>query len=106
MFINIVVKPFRSYGVRYLAGQIISDPASIKRFKSKVIEGKIKVFDRSARDTVSQIRFLEKKLGVSIEAEVRAYCKAVDAANEEAVDAANEEAVDAVSEEAVSEVGE
>ena len=103
MFINIVVKPFRSYGVRYLAGQIISDPASIKRFKSKVIEGKIKVFDRSARDTVSQIRFLEKKLGVSIEAEVRAYCKAVDAANEEAVD---ESVEDAVSEEAVNEVGE
>ena len=79
MFINIIVKPFRSYGVRYLAGQIISDPASIKRFKSKVIEGKIKVFDRSASDTVSRIRFLEKKLGISIEAEVRAYCKAVDA---------------------------
>lgn len=79
MLINIVVRPFKSYGEKYSAGQIISDPASIKRFKSKVIEGKIKVFDRSASDTVSKIRFLEKKLGVSIEAEVRAYCKAVDA---------------------------
>ena len=99
MFINIVVRPFKSYGEQYSAGQIISDPASIKRFKSKVIEGKIKVFDRSARDTVSQIRFLEKKLGISIEAEVRAYCKAVDA-----VEAAKQ----AVAEEneAVNEVGE
>lgn len=103
MLINIVVRPFKSYGEKYSAGQIISDPASIKRFKSKVIEGKIKVFDRSASDTVSRIRFLEKKLGISIEAEVRAYCKAVDAANEEVVD---ESVEDAVSEEAVSEVGE
>lgn len=99
MFINIVVRPFKSYGEQYSAGQIISDPASIKRFKSKVIEGKIKVFDRSASDTVSKIRFLEKKLGISIEAEVRAYCKAVDA-----VEAAKQ----AVAEEneAVNEVGE
>lgn len=99
MLINIVVRPFKSYGEKYSAGQIISDPASIKRFKSKVIEGKIKVFDRSASDTVSRIRFLEKKLGISIEAEVRAYCKTVDA-----VEAAKQ----AVAEEneAVNEVGE
>lgn len=80
MLINIVVKPFTSYGKRYLAGQIISDPASIKRFKSKVIEGKIITLYRYSKNTLQHIRFLEKKLGCSIEQEVRDYCKSVDSA--------------------------
>lgn len=37
----VVKKPFKSMGKFYGVGSIIEDPTAIKRFKSKVTEGKI-----------------------------------------------------------------
>lgn len=73
MQIILAVKNFKSCGVFYRAGQVITDPASIKMYKSKVQEGKILVLDRHSKDAVAKIKFLEQKLGVSILKEVKEY---------------------------------
>ena len=41
MMMYVVKKPFKSMGKFYGVGSIIEDPTAIKRFKSKVNEGKV-----------------------------------------------------------------
>ena len=37
----LVKRPFKNYGTVYTAGTVITEPATIKRFKGKLAEGKI-----------------------------------------------------------------
>jgi len=49
----VVKKPFKSMGKFYGVGSIIEDPTAIKRFKSKVNEGKIIVVTKDNLQTVA-----------------------------------------------------
>ena len=37
----VVRRPFKSFGISYTAGSVITEPTRIKRFKGKLAEGKI-----------------------------------------------------------------
>lgn len=78
MYINIVRRPFKSNGVKYLAGQLITDPASIKRFKAKVNEGIIVSLERKSKTTIPTIKFLEQKLNANILEPVKEYLAYID----------------------------
>jgi len=53
----VVKKPFKSMGKFYGVGSIIEDPTAIKRFKSKVNEGKvIKVSDDNLQTVAAYIK--------------------------------------------------
>lgn len=60
--INVVKRPFKSNGVHYAAGTVITDPAAIRLFRTKVNEGKIVVVDEHNVDRVSE--YLLHKQGV------------------------------------------
>ncbi len=49
----VVKKPFKSMGKFYGVGSIIEDPTAIKRFKSKVNEGKVIVVSEDNLQTVA-----------------------------------------------------
>ena len=51
----VVKKPFKSMGKFYSVGSIIEDPTAIKRFKSKVNEGKIVVVTEGNLQSVAAI---------------------------------------------------
>jgi hypothetical protein len=53
MMMYIVKKPFKSMGKFYGVGSIIEDPTAIKRFKSKVNEGKVIVVSEDNLQTVA-----------------------------------------------------
>ena len=53
MMMYVVKKPFKSMGKFYGVGSIIVDPTAIKRFKSKVNEGKIIVVTEDNLQTVA-----------------------------------------------------
>ncbi|MNB69312.1 hypothetical protein D3C75_158400 [compost metagenome] len=60
--INVVKRPFKSNGVHYAAGTVITDPAAIRLFRTKVNEGKIVEVDEHNIDRVSE--YLLHKRGV------------------------------------------
>ena len=53
MMMYVVKKPFKSMGKFYGVGSIIEDPTAIKRFKSKVNEGKVIVVSEDNLQTVA-----------------------------------------------------
>jgi len=60
----VVKKPFKSMGKFYGVGSIIEDPTIIKRFKSKVNEGKvIKVSDDNLQTVAA---YIKARSGVNI----------------------------------------
>lgn len=60
--INIVKRPFKSNGFYFAAGSVITDPAAIRLFKTKVSEGKIVEVDEHNIDRISE--YLLHKQGV------------------------------------------
>lgn len=62
----VVKRPFKSLGKFYEAGSVITDPASIKFFKTKVKEGKILRLDKNADNYNEQVEWLEMKTGKSL----------------------------------------
>lgn len=60
----VVKRPFKNLGNVYTAGSVISEPASIKRFKGKVAEGKIiEVTEHNYDETA---KYFKSKYGVDI----------------------------------------
>jgi hypothetical protein len=64
MMMYIVKKPFKSMGKFYGVGSTIIDPTVIKRFKSKVNEGKIIVVTEDNLQTVAA--YIKARSGVDI----------------------------------------
>jgi len=60
----VVKKPFKSMGKFYGVGSIIEDPTAIKRFKSKVNEGKIIVVTKDNLQSVAA--YIKARSGVDI----------------------------------------
>jgi hypothetical protein len=60
----VVKKPFKSMGKFYGVGSIIEDPTAIKRFKSKVNEGKIIVVTKDNLQSVAS--YIKARSGVDI----------------------------------------
>jgi len=60
----VVKKPFKSMGKFYSVGSIIEDPTAIKRFKSKVNEGKIVVVTEGNLQSVAA--YIKARSGVDI----------------------------------------
>ncbi len=60
----VVKKPFKSMGKFYGVGSIIEDPTAIKRFKSKVNEGKVIVVSEDNLQTVAA--YIKARSGVDI----------------------------------------
>lgn len=60
----VVKKPFKSLGKFYGVGSIIEDPTAIKRFKSKVAEGKIIVVTEDNLQSVAA--YIKARSGVDI----------------------------------------
>lgn len=60
----VVKKPFKSMGKFYDVGSIIEDPTAIKRFKSKVNEGKIVVVTKDNLQSVAA--YIKARSGVDI----------------------------------------
>lgn len=60
----VVKRPFKNYGVVYTAGTVITEPAVIKRLKSKIAEGKIINVDE--HDIESTRQYFKAKYGVDI----------------------------------------
>ena len=60
----VVKKPFKSMGKFYGIGSIIVDPTVIKRFKSKVNEGKIIVVTEDNLQTIAA--YIKARSGVDI----------------------------------------
>lgn len=61
----IVKRPFRNYGIVYTVGTVITEPDSIKHFKSRVREGKILAVKPSELEQTRKYFF--DKFGVTIE---------------------------------------
>lgn len=68
--INVVVRPFRSNGVFYAAGTVISDPAAIRYYRGKVNEGKIVAVDEHNLERVSL--YVLRKSGEDVSQDLRA----------------------------------
>lgn len=66
--INVALRPFKSNGVFYAAGDFIKDPAAIRLFKIKVSEGKIACVDEHSAEKV--IQYLINRRGVDIREEL------------------------------------
>jgi len=60
----VVKKPFKSMGKFYGVGSIIEDPTAIKRFKSKINEGKVIVVSKDNLQTVAA--YIKAKSNVDI----------------------------------------
>lgn len=60
----VVRKPFKSMGKFYGVGSIIEDPTAIKRFKSKINEGKVIVVSKDNLQTVAA--YIKAKSNVDI----------------------------------------
>ncbi|NLI59424.1 MAG: hypothetical protein GX387_13130 [Clostridium sp.] len=60
----VVKKPFKSMGKFYGVGSIIVDPTAIKRFKSKVNEGKVIVVTEDNLQSVAA--YIKARSGVDI----------------------------------------
>lgn len=60
----VVKRPFKNYGVIYTAGTVITEPAVIKRLKSRIAEGKIINVDE--HDIESTKQYFKAKYGVDI----------------------------------------
>ena len=60
----VVKKPFKSMGKFYGVGSIIEDPTAVKRFKSKVNEGKVIVVSEDNLQTVAA--YIKARSGVDI----------------------------------------
>ena len=60
----VVKKPFKSMGKFYGVGSIIEDPTAIKRFKSKINEGKVIVISEDNLQTVAA--YIKAKSNVDI----------------------------------------
>ena len=60
----VVKRPFKSLGKFYGVGSIIEDPTAIKRFKSKVAEGKIIVVTEDNLQSVAA--YIKARSGVNI----------------------------------------
>lgn len=60
----VVKKPFKSMGKFYGVGSIIEDPTAIKRFKSKVAEGKIIAVTEDNLQSVAA--YIKARSGVNI----------------------------------------
>ena len=60
----VVKKPFKSMGKFYGVGSIIEDPTAIKRFKSKVNEGKIIAVTKDNLQSVAS--YIKARSGVDI----------------------------------------
>ena len=60
----VVKKPFKSMGKFYGVGSIIEDPTAIKRFKSKVNEGKVIVVTEDNLQSVAA--YIKARSGVDI----------------------------------------
>ena len=60
----VVKKPFKSMGKFYGVGSIIEDPTAIKRFKSKVNEGKIIMVTKDNLQSVAS--YIKARSGVDI----------------------------------------
>ena len=64
MKLYVVKKPFKSMGKFYGVGSIIEDPTVVKRFKSKVNEGKIIVVSEDNLRSVAS--YIKARSGVDI----------------------------------------
>lgn len=62
----VVKKPFRNLGKVYTAGSVIAEPASIKRFKGKLAEGKIIEVTEQTYNSVA--KYFKDKHGIIISA--------------------------------------
>ena len=60
----VVRKPFKSLGKFYSVGSVIEDPTAIKRFKSKVNEGKVIVVTEDNLQSVAA--YIKARSGVDI----------------------------------------
>lgn len=60
----VVRRPFRNYGEVLTAGTVISDPAVIKHFKSRVKEGKILVVAEHQYEAIE--KYFLAKFGVEV----------------------------------------
>ncbi len=60
----VVKKPFKSLGKFYSVGSVIEDPTAIKRFKSKVNEGKVIVVTEDNLQSVAA--YIKARSGVDI----------------------------------------
>lgn len=96
MLIYIVKSGFRNKGKRFIAGDVITNPAEIKNLRFKVSVGQIITLERKSHKTIPIIRFLEHKLGRSILAEVKSYLASVDAINENNEEYDNKEEIEDV----------
>lgn len=60
----VVKKPFKSLGKFYNVGSIIEDPTAIKRFKSKINEGKVIVVTEDNLQSIAA--YIKARSGVDI----------------------------------------
>ncbi|MNU34904.1 hypothetical protein D3C71_234910 [compost metagenome] len=103
--ISVVKRPFKTNGVFYAAGTVITDPAAIRLYRTKVAEGKIVEVDEHNIDRVSE--YLLHKQGeeakalfdqgfLIVTAEELAYIEDLErTAQKEAAEAAAKEAAEA-----------
>ena len=60
----VVKRPFKNYGKTYEAGSVIKEPATIKRFKGKLAEGKIINVTEQTYDISAN--YFKEKFGVEL----------------------------------------
>lgn len=60
----VVKRAFKNLGKTYTAGSVITEPASIKRFKGKLAEGKIIEVTEQTYDSVA--KYFKDKYGVNL----------------------------------------
>ena len=93
----VVKRPFKCFGKTYTAGSVITEPATIKRFKGKLAEGKIIEVTEQTYESIAL--YFKKKYGVilpTLTGEV----------TEEVAEEVTEEVAEEVTEEVAEEVTE
>jgi hypothetical protein len=71
--VNVTKRPFTSNGVHYAAGTVITDPAAIRLFRSKVNDGKVIKVDEHNLD--STIAYFSVRVGVDVAESLTAAVK-------------------------------
>ena len=99
--VKIVKRPFKSNGVFYAAGSVITDPAEIRLYKTKVKDGRI--IDVYEQDVDDISEYFLSKMGVDIKESLLKAFADQRAEEEAAKKATEEEAARIAAEEATEE---
>ena len=80
-------KPFKTCGIFYALGSIITDPSAIKFFRTKLREGKIVEVDESNAERIAE--YVNAKTNVN---PIEDFKSAIEEANKKAIEAVAEKA--------------